>query len=209
MIVVIDYGVGNLNSICNMFEFIGIDCRATSEPDEIAQAQGIILPGVGSFDNAMSSLRDSDTIPCLEKAVFAKKTPLLGVCLGMQILGVSSDEGVLPGLGWIDASCEKIDVSSTPELKVPNNGWRHINPSESSVLFNNLPIRSRFYFNHSYVMRPREEDLAASFQYGGNYCCAVESRNIFGVQFHPEKSHSFGMSLLSEFARLVQEAQKC
>ena len=209
MIAVVDYGVGNLASICNMLDFIGVDCFSSSDPDLISKADGLILPGVGSFDDAMSSLRDSDIIPCLEDLVFDKHIPLLGVCLGMQILGISSAEGSLPGLGWIDASCKKIDVPAKSDLKVPNNGWRSVTSSKNSRLFKNIADHSRYYFNHSYVMTPSTKDIAATFEYQGSLCCSVESKNIFGVQFHPEKSHSFGMNLLAEFARLTLESTVC
>lgn len=206
MITVIDYGVGNLASILNMFEFIGEECQVSSNLDLIRQSDGLVLPGVGAFDHAMQELRASKIVPTLESLVFDRRIPILGICLGMHILGKSSTEGREQGLGWLNAHCERLEIPKDSRLKVPNNGWRNIVPSIDSRLFRDLDLPARYYFNHSYYMIPKQDECSAVFDYSGTRCCSVESGNIYGVQFHPEKSHSFGMSLFSKFASICNEA---
>lgn len=200
MIVVIDYGVGNSGSIANMLDYLGFDVCIASESTEIRKASHLILPGVGAFDPAMTRLRASGMIPVLEDAVFGKRVPILGVCLGMQLLGRSSQEGKETGLGWLAADTIKLSPPIGAPLKIPHIGWSDVLPRTNARLFS-AGMQSRFYFVHSYHMRcDNSETIAAECDYGGLFTCAVEQGNIFGVQFHPEKSHKFGMELFRRFA---------
>jgi glutamine amidotransferase len=200
-IVIVDYGVGNLGALSNMLEFLGYDCEISRDATRIATARKLILPGVGAFDHAMGNLRQSGLIPALEEAALKRKVPVLGVCLGMQLLGQGSEEGNLPGLGWIKATARKIEPSRESKLKVPHMGWSDLAVVRASPLFAKAPLDSRFYFAHSYhVVCDHSEDMLAVANYGTQICCAVNSGNIFGVQFHPEKSHKFGMAILKAFA---------
>jgi glutamine amidotransferase len=199
MITIVDYGVGNLGALINMFVFIGYDARISDDASQILEASRLILPGVGAFDSAMQRLQDSRLIPSLEKAVLLRKTPLLGICLGMQLLGRRSEEGVTKGLGWIEADTVRMRPDPTLKLKVPFMGWAEIEPSETATLFE-AGSRPRFYFTHSYQMRcDWQTDIAAIYHFGQPVVCAVQRGNIYGVQFHPEKSHRYGMKLLGNF----------
>lgn len=200
-IVIVDYGVGNLGALSNMLEFLGYNCEISRDAKRIALAHKLILPGVGAFDHAMENLIRSGLIPSLEEAVLKRKAPVLGVCLGMHLLGKGSEEGKLPGLGWINAMARKIESSKESKLKVPHMGWSNLSMVRSSPLFAGSAVDSRFYFAHSYhVVCERIEDMIAVANYGSQICCAINSGNIFGVQFHPEKSHKFGMAVLKAFA---------
>lgn len=202
MITIIDYGVGNIGALLNMFDYLAIDAEASGDPDVLLKARKIVLPGVGAFDRAMSQLRERRLIEPLNEAVLRRRTPVLGVCLGMQLMTRGSEEGIEPGLGWIDADVRRITVSAESELKVPHIGWTEIRPTRSSVLFDADAAGERFYFDHSYyVVCDRADDVAAVIDYDGELCCAVSAGHMSGVQFHPEKSHRFGMRLLSTFAR--------
>ena len=184
-----------------MLEFLGYNCEISSDAARIASAHKLILPGVGAFDYAMQNLQESGLIPSLEEAVLKRKVPVLGVCLGMQLLGRGSEEGTLSGLGWIDAVAKKIEPSRESKLKVPHMGWSNLQQVNASPILAGAGIDSRFYFAHSYhVVCARAEDMIAVADYGGPICCAVNTGNIFGVQFHPEKSHKFGMGVLRAFA---------
>lgn len=200
MIVIVDYGVGNIASLINMLDYLGHDACASSDPDVILRADRLILPGVGAFDRAMTNLADRQLIQPLRTAALQLGTPFLGVCLGMQLLASSSEEGTLPGLGLIDA-----DVVRVPESagrKVPHIGWEVVTPTGPAPLLPSDPP-GRFYFVHSYVMRPRhQDDVAGEIDYGERLCVAVSKSNLHGVQFHPEKSHRYGMGVLGKFAEL-------
>ena len=184
-----------------MLDFLGFECAASRDPKDIVCASKLILPGVGAFDRAMLNLRKYDLVAPLEEAVLGGRTPVLGVCLGMQLLGKSSEEGAEAGLGWIDANSVKINATTQIELKVPHIGWSQVTPRSNSLLFADSTSDPRFYFVHSYHLQcVQEEDVAGVVHYGSELCCAVSSRNIYGVQFHPEKSHRYGMALLRSFA---------
>ncbi len=201
MVVIIDYGMGNLGSILNMLEYLGIDAVASRDPTAIASADRLILPGVGAFDRGMRSLRDFALIEPLREAVVERKIPLLGICLGMQLITRSSEEGTEPGLGWIEAKTIRIRPPAGADLKVPHVGWSEVAVEHPSILFDVSQPPQRFYFTHSYhVVCDRAEDAAASCHYGISLTCAVSHGSIHGVQFHPEKSHLFGMTLLRRFA---------
>ncbi|MCC6652935.1 MAG: imidazole glycerol phosphate synthase subunit HisH [Candidatus Eisenbacteria bacterium] len=204
MNIVVDYGVGNLGAIINMLEHLGHDAVASRDPRSIVSAARLILPGVGAFDQAMARLRELDLVAPLTEAVVARGAPVLGICLGMQLLGRSSDEGQRSerGLGWIPADVVKL--SPHEGVKVPHMGWSEVSPTRASALFpggNEVP---RYYFSHSYCLEPDDDrDIAARCDYGGTFAAAVARGSVFGVQFHPEKSHRHGMALLQRFMELT------
>ena len=201
MIVVVDYGMGNLGAVVNMLEFLGFEAEVSAQPETIVKASKLILPGVGAFDRAMLNLRSMQLIPALEEAVLERKTPVLGVCLGMQLLGRSSEEGHgETGLGWIAADTVRLDAAAHLGLKIPHVGWSPVQPTPGSLLFAQSGETPRYYFVHSYHMRCDDPgDIAATCEYGERFCCAVSNGHIHGVQFHPEKSHRYGMALLKSF----------
>jgi glutamine amidotransferase len=203
MVTVVDYGVGNIGAILNAFDYLGIDAEATSDSTKITHAQRLILPGVGSFDVAMKTLHARGLVGPLNEAVVGKQVPVLGVCLGMQLLARTSEEGTEPGLGWVCADVRRIPTPRDRALKVPNIGWRTISVLRENPILPCTINGSRFYFTHSYYIccdSPMNE--IASLEYGIPICCAVAHKNIFGVQFHPEKSHRFGLALLKRFGDL-------
>lgn len=203
MITVVDYGVGNIGAILNMLDYLGIDAQASGNPEVLERADQLILPGVGAFDKAMSTLRARKLIEPLNRAVIERKIPVMGVCLGMQLLARRSEEGNETGLGWIDADVRRITLPEGSARKVPHIGWMDIQPTRRSLLFAPGLPSERFYFDHSYhVTCDRQEDVSAIIDYGMPMCCAVQVGNVSGVQFHPEKSHRFGMRLLREFGAL-------
>ncbi len=200
MIVILDYGMGNLGSIQNMLKKIGADAIITSDLEDIERADKLILPGVGAFDHAMMNLQQNKMIPVLEKKILTEKVPLLGICLGMQILGKRSDEGLAKGLGWIDAVAIKFKGEG---LRVPHMGWNTVKVEREDPLFESMFPESRFYFVHSYYMKCASMDnVLTSTNYGGDFCSSLVMGNIWGVQYHPEKSHKFGMLLLKNFSEM-------
>ncbi len=201
MIVIVDYGMGNLGSILNMFRRIGVRTRVAGDPESVRTAEKILLPGVGSFDAAMQRIDASGFREVLDHKAMEERVPVLGICLGMQLLTRRSEEGSLPGLGWIDADTRRFP--SSPGLKVPHMGWNVAEPTRESPLTAELPEDSRFYFVHSYFVRVDDsEHSVMRTTHGVEFDAAVQRDNIFGAQFHPEKSHKFGMRLLSNFAAL-------
>lgn len=206
MIVVIDYGMGNLGSIANMFKKIGVPATVTSSHDAIIEATALILPGIGAFDTAMRNLEERQLIPVLQKKVLEERTPALGVCLGMQIMARSSEEGSLAGLGWVDATVKRFQPGDmTENRKIPHMGWNTVQTEKDSSLFANFTETPRFYFVHSYyVLCNHKEDILGTTDYGIPFASALQRDNIFGVQFHPEKSHAFGMQLYKNFASIEQ-----
>lgn len=202
MITVVDYGIGNLGAIVNMLEYLGFDAVISADPLAISKASKLILPGVGAFDRAMQNLRGLDLVAPLEDAVFGRTVPVMGVCLGMQLLGRGSQEGNgEKGLGWIEADTLRFDWAVEQGLKIPHVGWNSVSPAPDSVLFASAAPVPRFYFVHSYHMHCDDDrNVAATCTYGRDFCCAVSKDNILGVQFHPEKSHKHGMALLKNFA---------
>lgn len=201
MITIVDYGLGNLGSIQNMFKRIGIQARITSDLGEISRATKILLPGVGAFDNAMTRINESGLKEVLNTKAKIDKVPILGICLGMQLLTRGSEEGVLAGLGWIDA--DTIKFPQIDGLKVPHMGWNVVNPTTQSKLTFDLPNQSRFYFVHSYYVQvDKRENSILKANYGIEFDAAIQNDNIYGAQFHPEKSHKFGMQLLKNFSEI-------
>jgi len=204
MITIINYNAGNIKSIQNMLKRIGAKSIISSSAEEIAQADKLILPGVGSFDYGMKNLQQSGLIEIINEKVINNKTPILGICLGAQLLGNNSEEGIEKGLGWIDMDIVKFDKSKmTEQLKIPHMSWNEVVVSKKSMLMEGLEDEARFYFVHTYHMQPKDEnDVLTNSNYGYEFVSAVEKENIFGVQFHPEKSHKFGMRLLQNFVNL-------
>lgn len=203
MIAIIDYGAGNPGSILNMLTHLGIEAVITAEADAIVSAERIILPGVGAFDEAMTNLDRSGLIPTLEKQVHERKVPLLGICLGMQLLTKRSEEGRLAGLGWLDAETVRFRLGEVHgKLKIPHMGWNSVEVLRSSSILDDRYDGSRFYFVHSYHVRcAHEENVLATTTHGERFHSAVIRGNIYGTQFHPEKSHKYGLRLLENFAR--------
>ncbi len=206
MITIVDYGMGNLGSIANMFKKIGVPSCITGDVDQIAAAEKILLPGVGAFDTAMARINDSGLLPLLNHKALEEKIPVLGICLGMQLLTSSSEEGQLPGLGWIPATTlafkSRID---TARFKVPHMGWNIVEKHTSSPLTMGFEgfDEMRFYFVHSYFVQCVDEcNSILRSTHGLTFDSAIQKDNIFGAQFHPEKSHKFGMKLLGNFAGL-------
>jgi glutamine amidotransferase len=203
MITIIDYKTGNLGSIQNILKRIGKESVVTSDKNVIAEATKLILPGVGAFDTGMRNLRELDLVDILNKKVIEEKIPVLGICLGMQLLSSGSEEGSLKGLGWINASTIRFKFENSLEYKIPHMGWNFITQHKTSRLLNNMYSDPRFYFVHSYYFNANDpEDILTSTTYEKEFTSSVEKGNILGVQFHPEKSHKFGMKLLENFVDL-------
>ena len=201
MIAIIDYDIGNLGAVANMLHRIGVPAVITHNPAQIEEATHIVLPGNGAFDPCMRGLRATGLIPLLERRVLRERVPLLGICVGAQMLGRGSEEGVEPGLGWLDMQVKKFQL--LPGLRVPHMGWNETQPAlRDHQLLQDLPADARFYFVHSYIMIPNDpSDVLLTVHHGIEFAAAVARGNIAGVQFHPEKSHRFGRQLLSQFAK--------
>ena len=201
MITIVDYGMGNLGSIVNMFKRIGIQSTVTADLTQIESAGKLLLPGVGSFDKAMDAINNSGLRSMLDKKVLEDQVPILGVCLGMQILTSGSDEGKNEGLNWIPGRANRMDLANG--LKVPHMGWNVSLPNQNNALTNGLDDESRFYFVHSYCVHVENpEHSLMTTSYGEEFSSGIHKNNIYGVQFHPEKSHKFGMKILKNFAEL-------
>lgn len=201
MISVVDYGVANLGSILNMLKRIGARAALVSVPEDVARAESIILPGVGSFDHGVAALQERGLDAALRQRVLDDEIPILGICLGMQLLGRGSAEGVLRGLGLLDARCERFSFGENTSLKIPHMGWNTLMQKKGSRILEGLDAAARFYFVHSYHMVCTDpDDVLATADYGGEFTAMVQRKNITGAQFHPEKSHRFGMQLLRNFA---------
>lgn len=202
MITIVNYGMGNLGSMLNMFKRIGAQATIESDPNLIWQAKKLVLPGVGAFDSAMSCINSvSGLRRVLNHKALVERTPILGVCLGMQLLTRASEEGTLPGLGWIPGASSRFPKQE--ELKVPHVGWNVALPNTPSRLTAQVGDEPRYYFVHSYCVHV--DDPAHSLMkthYGIDFDSAIGRGNIYGVQFHPEKSHRFGMQILNNFAEL-------
>jgi glutamine amidotransferase len=200
MIVVIDYAVGNLAAVANMFKRLGVACEITADAEKIRHADKIVLPGNGAFDACMQGLRATGLIPLLEERVLQQKIPLLGICVGAQMLGYGSEEGSEPGLGWVNMQVRRFP--DRPGLLVPHMGWCPVGRTDAAApMLQSLDADARFYFVHSYYMQvARPQDVLLTAHYGLDFVAAVQVRNITGVQFHPEKSHRYGKQLLGQFA---------
>lgn len=204
MIVIIDYGLGNVLAFENVYRRLNIPVTVANTFSGLTGASKLILPGVGSFDHAIQQLDQSGMRHALEKLVLQQNIPVLGICVGMQMLAKSSEEGKLPGLGWIDGDVRQFDVSNLPHgTHLPHMGWNDVTPRTNGGLFKGLEQDARFYFLHSYYFECHHtSNILALSDYGGPFCCAVNHKNVYGVQFHPEKSHYFGSQLLKNFGEL-------
>ena len=204
MIVIVDYGVGNLGSIKNMISRIGFECIISSSKEDFEKATKLILPGVGNFAYGMQKLLDSKLVEVLEDCVFRDKLPILGICLGAQLMCKFSEEGNFKGLGWFNANVIRFNMlDEISKFKVPHMGWSNVNIINSSVILNGIDNASRFYFVHSYHFVTDDTSIVVS---SANYCydfpCVLQLDNIFAVQFHPEKSHKYGKQVLKNFLLL-------
>jgi glutamine amidotransferase len=204
-IVIVDYGMGNVGSIANMLKWIGHPGEVTSDPGRIAQADKLILPGVGAFDSGMRRLAELGLVASLSEMVTVRKTPILGICLGLQLMARGSEEGEALGFGWLDAQAVRFRAASDQaKLKIPHMGWNTVEINHGDTLFRDFKPEPRFYFVHSYhLVCDRPDDVLATTEYGYSFASAVQRENIMGTQFHPEKSHQFGMKLLRNFAETV------
>jgi glutamine amidotransferase len=204
VIAIIDYGSGNIFAIANIYKQLKIPFQITSDLGELAKAERFILPGVGAFDATMRYLNDSGMLATLNEQVLVNKKKVLGICVGMQILADSSDEGTLPGLGWIAGRVRQIDanlLSLNPKL--PHMGWNSVHPRSDAPLFTDVDIERGFYFLHNYYFdASRSTDVTATVSYGKEIPCAVANANVYGMQFHPEKSHANGVAIFRNFAQL-------
>lgn len=204
MIAIINYGSGNVGAIANIYKQLKIPHMITGDLAELAMAERYILPGVGAFDATMRYLNQSGMVDLLNEQVLEKKKKVMGICVGMQILGDSSDEGELSGLGWIPGRVRKIDEATlAANPKLPHMGWNSVRPRDGASLFGGVDCERGFYFLHSYYFDAASPELvAATVEYGRELPCAVARDNVFGMQFHPEKSHANGVRIFRNFAEL-------
>jgi imidazole glycerol-phosphate synthase subunit HisH len=204
-IVVVDYGMGNLSSILNMLKKVGVTADLSNNPNDILKADKLILPGVGAFDNAIRNLKKKEYVQVLNQKILVEKTPILGICLGMQLFSKKSEEGYEQGLGWIDAQTVRFKFeNSNFHLKIPHMGWNYANVCQKSHLFPNYDLEYRFYFVHSFHVQCNNPiDVLAWTDYGQQFTSAICHGNILGTQFHPEKSHRFGLEFFKAFAAWV------
>jgi glutamine amidotransferase len=203
MIGIIDYGVGNIKAFSNIYKIFDMPYKIVKTKDDFENVTKLILPGVGSFDHAMTSLQNSGMRETLDELVLEEKLPVIGICVGMQMLAKSSDEGELSGLGWIDGVVKKFDKSKIQNGPLPHMGWNSLNIKDEKSVLSGLDINPRFYFLHSYYFDCRDKnDVLATASYGEEFECVVNHENIYGIQCHPEKSHHNGMKLLKNFGEL-------
>lgn len=201
--MIIDTGMGNLGSILNMLKRISCKSIISSDPRDIMSADKLILPGVGSFDSVMKKIDSLQIREFLDRQVIENKTPILGICLGIQMFTKGSDEGSLPGFGWIDAKTVRFSFPGNHCLKIPHMGWNSTTLHKESPLFSEMPPNAKFYFVHSYhIVCQDQADILSTTQYGNNFVSSIQKNNIFGTQFHPEKSHKMGMKILKNFTEL-------
>lgn len=204
MIKIVDYGVGNIQAFINIYNKLDIKIERAVSANDLIDAKKIILPGVGHFDYAMDRFTKSGLREKVSELVLEKKIPVLGICVGFQMMAQKSEEGLMPGLGWIDAEVKKFDIRLIKyKTHLPHMGWNDVTPSRPSSLFSGIENEARFYFLHSFYFDTlNKNDCIAKAEYGINFTCAANNNNIYGVQFHPEKSHHFGIQLLQNFSKI-------
>ncbi len=202
MIGIVDYGMGNIGSLANMVEHLGVETSIITNPEDFKKVDKLILPGVGSFDNGITRLRESNILDSLNYKVLIEKTPILCICLGMQLITNRSEEGKSPGLGWIDAECYRFSFEDKT-IKIPHMGWNTIQLVKDSTLMKLIPEFPRFYFVHSYYVKCNlGSDVLATTNYSSDFVSILNRDNIYATQFHPEKSHKYGMGLIRSFIEL-------
>ena len=208
MIKILDYGMGNTASMLNMIRKSGGEAEFCSKAENLESATKIVLPGVGSFDNCIEKLNESGMLETLTRKVLDEKVPFLGVCMGMQLLFEKSEEGELPGLGWIKGDVARFDFTRLEQhksLKIPHMGWNVVEPNTYANVFSGLEEEARFYFVHSYHVNCSDSsDILATTHYGYEFTCSIHRDNIWGTQFHPEKSHRFGMQFFKNFLKEIK-----
>ncbi len=206
MIAIVDYGLGNLQSVLNAFAAVGAEACVTAEGARLRAADAIVLPGVGAFGDGMANLRARGLVDVLEEEVLQKGKPFLGLCLGLQLLAtVGYEHGEHRGLGWIPGQVERIPIPEhEPEVRVPHIGWNEVTPTPPSALYAGIEGTPSFYFVHSYVLRPKDPDVvSATCVHGTEFVASIERENVYATQFHPERSHRAGLTLLRNFATLT------
>ena len=202
-VIIVDYGMGNLHSVKKKLDRLKTTSAITSNPRDIIKADKIILVGVGHFAKAMKNIKELNLLDALNEVAIVKKKPVLGICLGMQLMAKDSEEGKTEGLGWLDANVRKMQVDDTLKFKIPHTGWNKIMQSKKSHLMKGIPESSEFYFVHSYYFKSNEtSNILNETEYSFTFTSAIEKENIFGVQYHPEKSHDVGEVLLKNFISL-------
>jgi glutamine amidotransferase len=204
VIAIIDYGSGNIQAIANIYKRLGVAHSVASTADHIKGAARYLLPGVGAFDRCMQELNKSGMREALDRAVLMDRKPILGICVGMQILARSSEEGREKGLGWINGDVKRFDPATFHQAtRLPHMGWNTTTPVQTSPLFEGVDLSTGYYFLHSYYfVCDRRDNVLAETEYGSRFAAAVHANNVFGVQFHPEKSHQAGIQLLKNFAAM-------
>jgi imidazole glycerol-phosphate synthase subunit HisH len=204
LIGIVNYGIGNIKAFSNIYNQLDIHHKIITEKKDFNDVEKIILPGVGSFDHAMTCLNESGLLETLNSLVLDKKKPVLGICVGMQMMAMSSEEGELKGLGWIEASVKKFNKEKLGDKNpLPHMGWNSVIQTPNNFLFKNIDPSARFYFLHSYYFKSQhKKNSIALAMYGDLFSCAISKNNIYGVQFHPEKSHQNGIQLLKNFSNL-------
>jgi imidazole glycerol-phosphate synthase subunit HisH len=202
-IIVIDYGMGNLRSVQKKFKMVGADVEFSKDPEKIRQAKKIVLPGVGHFANGVKNLKEYGIWDILNQRVIVEKIPILGICLGMQLMAKHSEEGGVKGLGWLDASIIKFQVQNRLKYKVPHMGWNNVVVNKETNLLNGISQESMFYFVHSYHINCNNKaDILTTTEYEYAFTSAIQKDNIYGTQFHPEKSHDWGELIFKNFVNL-------
>jgi glutamine amidotransferase len=202
-VAIVDYGMGNLHSVKRKLDRIGVHGHLTSDPEAVLRADKLLLPGVGHFGKAMEHLGSLGLLPALNEAVLDKRTPILGICLGMQLFARHSQEGDVEGLGWLDADVRRFDIDDTLRFKVPHMGWNGVRVARPDPLLDGVTETTEFYFVHAYhVVCGNRGDVLCDTDYGYSFTSAVQRDNLYGVQFHPEKSHEAGETLLRNFLKV-------